>query len=151
MDLTSATAEVLQCIEALPSLQRKHLSGFMRSVLYPGLPEGSGPAVPSSPKKLMKHVQHYCDPINIGPLKLISEHLKNYDLSRQLKECECTLSDQLQQATWDSQVDVAPPPAYTIMLVKMKELGNTTVKEAVKVQDFLAEHLMFKGHHGICV
>ena len=58
-------------------------------------------------------------------------------------------SDWLQQATWDSQVDVAPPPAYTIMLVKMKKLDNTTVREAVKVWDFLVVHLMFEGYHGI--
>ena len=121
----------------------------MHSVLYPGLPEGSGPVVPSSPKKFMNHVQQYCDPLNIGPLKLISKYLKKDDLAKRLEECECTLSDQLQKAKWDTLVDVAPPPAYTIMLVKMKRLGNTTVREAVEVRNFLAEHLMFKGHHSI--
>ena len=97
----------------------------------------------------MIHLQQYCDPLNIGPLKMLSKHLENDDLTRQLEECERILSDQLQKATWDTPVNVAPPPEYKIMLVKMKRLGNTTVREAVEVWDFLAEHLMFKGHHGI--
>ena len=114
------------------------------------MPKGSAPDVPSSLKKFKNHLQQYCGPLNIGPLKMLSKHLENDDLTRQLEECERTLSDQLQEATWDTPpVNVAPPPEYKIMLVKMKKLGNTTVREAVEVRDFLAEHLMFKGHHGI--
>ena len=141
--------KLLKIIGALPSHQRKQLCAFTQTVLYPGMPEGSAPAVPNSPKKFMKHVQQYCDPLNIGPLKMLSKHLENDDLTRQLEECERILSDQLQEAMWDTPVNVAPPPEYKIMLVKMKRLDNTTVREAVEVRDFLAEHLMFKGHHGI--
>ena len=121
----------------------------MQSVLYPGVPARTPPAIPSSPKTLMKHVQQYCNPLNIDPLKMLSKHLKNDDLTRQLEEYECTLSDQLKQAKWDSQVNVTPPPAYRIMLVKMNKADDTTVREAVEVRDILAENLVFKGDHGI--
>ena len=79
---------------------------------------------------------------------MISKHLKHNDLTRQLEECERTLSDQLKQATWDIQVNVTLPPAYRIILVKLKMPDNTTVREAVEVRDILAES-MFKGDHGI--
>ena len=146
---TRVTTRVKEVIGALPSTQRKQLSAFMQSALYPGVPERKAPAIPSSPEKLMEHVQQYCDPLNIGSLKLLGNHLKNADLTRQLEEYEHTLSDQLLQATWDTQVNVAPPPAYKIMLIKIKKLSNTTVREAVEVRDFLAEQHMLKGHHGI--
>ena len=121
----------------------------MQTVLYPGVPEGTPPAIPNSPKTLMKHMQQYCDPLNIGPLKMLSKHLKNDDLTQQLEEYERTLSDQLKQATWDYPVNVTPPPAYRILLVKLKKADNTTVREAVEVRDILAENLVFKGDHGI--
>ena len=143
------TARVSQVIEALPSSQRKQLSVFMQNALYPGVDEGKAPAIRSSAKELMKHLQQYCDPLNIDLLKILCKHLKDADLTRQLEEYERTLSDQLEQATWDTQVDVVPFPEYKIMLIKMKKLSNTTVREAVEVRDYLAEHHMFKGHHGI--
>lgn len=68
-------------------------------------------------------------------------------LKRQLSECDHIFSDDLKQATWDTQVDVAPPPAYKIMLVK--RLGHTTVRKAVEVRDFLSENIMLKGQRGI--
>ena len=120
----------------------------MHSVLYPGVPAGTPPAIPCSPKTLMKHVQQYCNPLNIRPLKMLIKHLQNADLTRQLEECQRTLSDQLKQATWDTNVNVTPPPAYNIILVKMKKPDKTTVREAVEVRDILAES-MFKGDHGI--
>lgn len=138
----------LKSIQTLSSQQLKQLSTFMQSVLYPGVPDGTLPTIPSSPKTLMKHVQQYCNPLNIGPLQMLSKHLKNDDLTRQLEEYEHTLSDQLKQATWDTQVNVTPPPAYKTMLVKMKKADSTTVREAVEVRDILAES-MFKGDHGI--
>ena len=73
--------------------------------------------------------------------------MKDCGLARQLSESDRIFSDDLKQATWDTQVDVAPPPAYKIMLVK--NLGNTTVREAVEVRDFLSENLMLKGQRGI--
>ena len=97
----------------------------------------------------MKCVEKYCNPLNISPLKMLSKHLKNDVLTQQLEEYERTLSDQLKQATWDTEVDVTPPPAYTTILVKLKKAENTTVREAVEVRDILAENLVFKGDHGI--
>ena len=110
------------------------------------------PAIPSSPKELIKHLEQYCDPLNMDPLMLLGSYLKDFDLkdgslTRQLMEYKHTFFDWIRQATWDTQVDVAPPPAYKVMLVK--RLGNTTVREAVEVRDFLAENLMFKGQRGI--
>ena len=136
-------------IQALSSQQLKQLSTFMQTVLYPGMPEGTAPAIPSSSKTLMKHVEKYCNPLNISPLKMLSKHLKNDVLAQQLEEYKRTLSDQLKQATWDTEVDVTPPPAYTTILVKLKKADNTTVREAVEVRDILAENLVFKGDHGI--
>ena len=81
--------------------------------------------------------------------QMISKHLKHNDLTRQLEECERTLSDQLKQPTWDFQVNVTPPPAYRIILVKLKMPDNTTVREAVQVLDILAES-MFKGITAYC-
>lgn len=78
-----------------------------------------------------------------------SEYLKSEELTRQLEECECTLAGQIQKAEWDALVIVAPPPAYRIMLVKMKKRGKTTLREAVKVQDFLARQL--KDHGLVCL
>ena len=149
VEFTYATTKVLQTIEAQPSHQRKQLRVFVQSVLYPGVPEDRAPAIPTSPKKLMDHVLQYCDPLNIGTLQMLSKHLKNDYLTRQLEDYERTLSDQLEQATWDIQVDVTPPPAYKIILIKLEKPDNTTVREAVEVRDILAENLMFKGDHGI--
>ena len=80
---------------------------------------------------------------------MIIEYLNDDELTKQLKEYERTLSNQLQHAGWDTDVDVAPPPAYTVMLVKMRQRSSTTVREAVEVQEFLEENVMFEGHHGI--
>ena len=44
---------------------------------------------------------------------------------------------------------MTPPPAYRIIMVKLKKADNTTVREAVEVRDILAENLVFKGDHGI--
>ena len=146
---TTIIDKILKVIGALPSHQLKQLCAFMQTVLYPSMPKGSAPDVLSSLKKFKNHLQHYCGPLNIGPLKMLGKHLENDGLTRQLEDCERILSDQLQKATWDTPVNVAPPPEYRIKLVKMKRLGNTTVRETVEVRDFLAEHLMFKGHHDI--
>ena len=43
---------------------------------------------------------------------------------------------------------MTPPPAYKIMLVKMKTTDNTTVRKAVEVRAILTES-MFKGDYGI--
>ena len=92
----------------------------MYSLLYPSVPNGTLPAIP--PKTLMKHVQQNCNALNIGPLKMLSKHLKNNDLTQQLEEYEHTLSDEVKKTTWDSLVNVISPPAYKIicMLAKMK-------------------------------
>ena len=49
----------------------------------------------------------------------------------------------------DSNVNVTPPLAYQIILVKLKKADKPTVREAVEVRDTLAENLVFKGDHGI--
>ena len=74
---------------------------------------------------------------------MIIDYLKNDGLTRQLQKCERTLSEQMQQATWDAEVDVAPPPGCKVILAKMKKKDNTTVREAVEVQQLLAEYLKF--------
>ena len=124
----------------------------MQTVLYPGVAEDNMPVIPSSPKEIMMHLRQYCDFLNKDSLVLLGRYLNNYDLkdcglTRQLSEYDRIFSDDLKQATWDTQVDMAPPPAYKIMLVK--RLGNTTVREAVEVRGFLSENLMLKGQRGI--
>ena len=141
--------KLFKIIQALPTQQLEQLSTFIQSVLYPGVPEGTAPAIPSSSKMLIEHVEQYWDPLNLGLLKMLSKHLKNDDLTQQLEECERTLSDQLKQATWDTEVTVTPPPTYRVVLIKMKQADNTTVSEAVEVRDILAENFMFKRDYGI--
>ena len=141
---------MLQVMEGCPS-KTKDLSAFIRRTLHPDVPENKMPAIPTSPKELMRFIKQYCNPFNMDLLKKLAKFLNDDELTSQAKECKRTLSDQLQQAKWDTEVDVAPPPAYTVMLAKMKQREdvNTTVREAAEVQDFVAKHLMLKGHHGI--
>lgn len=146
---TCITAELLQVIEKLPRQQQKELRDFIQTVLYPCVVKGKVPHMSSSPQKLMPHVMQYCNPLNMELLTMIIKYLSNNVLTKLLKQYERTLLIQLQHAGWDTGVDVAPPPAYKIVLVNMRQGNNCTVRDAVEVQEFLAENVMFKGHHGI--
>ena len=118
-------------------------------MIHPGVPKDKVPHSSSKPLKRMPYMEQYCNRLNKKLAKMISEYLNDKELTKQRKAYERTLSNQLQHAGWDTEVDVAPPPAYTVMLVKMTQRSSTTVREAVEVQEFLEENVMFKGHHGI--
>ena len=136
-------------MEASPRSKQKQLRDFIQTVIHPGVPKDRVPHTSSKPLKLMSYMEQYCNCLNKKLAKMIIEYSNNDELTKQLKEYERTLLDQLQRAGWDTEVDVAPPPAYTVMLVKMTQRSSTTVREAVEVQEFLEENVMFKGHHGI--
>ena len=129
---------VKQSIEADPE-KRKKLSDFIQCTLYSRAPNVLASSSP--PKELMRHVRLHCSPLNTQLLNMISDCLTDDEFKRLLQEHERILSGQLQQTKWDTEIDVAPPSTYKIMLVKMKKQDSTTVREAVEVRDCLAEYL----------
>ena len=139
--------KMLRVIETLPRSRQKKLRDYVQSAIFPGVEAAKGSTlhISSSPKKLITYMMKYCDPFNMRILQILVKHLKDEELDRQVEAWEYTRSDQLEKAKWDTEVDVAPPPAYKIMLLKMTHQSKTTLRESDAVQKFLEDQLKDPG------